>query len=460
MHDVDTIVALSTPPGEAALAVVRVSGPDAARIGSDATGQGGVCLPPRVAKLVSYVDRNDTVLDECLITFFPKNRSYTGEDLIELSLHGNPFIVQRVLEDLVERGCRHAEPGEFTRRAFQNGQLDLSQAEAVADLIHARSERSHRAAQRQLGGAIGQEMSRLTEQVLAIVAHLEAYIDFPEEDLPDEDNDGPIRDLSALCKQLDALIATQKYSALLRDGVKVAIIGEPNVGKSTLINALVGEDRSIVTDIAGTTRDYISARAMIGSWEVELIDTAGLRETTDQVEQIGIERTRAVIKGADLYLIVADVSGVAPVFDPEVACQFQRSNALVILNKVDLLPSGQIQQASSQWDDFLAGIERLPVSLHDLGSVREVRVQLEALLDSLDSTEVSDGVVINARHGSSLKHARQSVASAHRRLLDGELPELVSVELREAIAAFGEVVGNIDNERMLDTLFQNFCIGK
>ena len=273
-------------------------------------------LRPRFAHYASYLDKDGQALDDCIFTYFAAEKSYTGDAMLEIAPHGNPLIVQKILEDLLSRGCRTAEPGEFTRTAFLNGKLDLSQAEAVADLIHARSARGLEVARRQLHGSVGRKISSLTERLLSIQARLEAYIDFPEEDLPAEDEEGPAADLLALSGEVRELIETRRFS-LLHEGVRALIVGMPNAGKSSLINALTGMDRSIVSAQPGRRGDYVSDRVEIGGWCLEILDTAGLRDSGDAIEQMGMARTLELAVSADLFLLVLDLAAPSPTLPAE-----------------------------------------------------------------------------------------------------------------------------------------------
>ncbi|MEM7792697.1 MAG: tRNA uridine-5-carboxymethylaminomethyl(34) synthesis GTPase MnmE, partial [Verrucomicrobiota bacterium] len=301
----DTIVALSTPVGESAIALIRLSGPDCIAIGQAVLGK-DKALKPRHAFFGNYMDINGKPLDDCIVTYFSEGKSYSGEPMLEIAPHGNPRIVQKIIEDLLTRGCRAAEPGEFTRTAFLNGKMDLSQAEAVVDLIRTRSDRGIEIAQRQLHGSVGRKMGDLTNRLIGVMAHLEAYIDFPEEDLPTEDQEGPAKELKGLIAEVEDLIATQHYAALLHEGIKTMIVGSPNVGKSSLINALTGMNRAIVSDVPGTTRDFIASFIMLDQWRIEILDTAGLHESNDVIEQIGIRHTVEQAETADFFLLVLD----------------------------------------------------------------------------------------------------------------------------------------------------------
>ncbi len=411
-------------------------------------------LLPRYAHFSKYFDINGKEIDECVFTLFEQGKSFTGEAMLEIAPHGNPLIVQKIMEDLLERGCRPAEPGEFTRTAFLNGKMDLSQAEAVSDLIRARSDRSLEVAQRQLHGSIGRKMSELTDQLLGIMAHVEAYIDFPEEDLPAEDQEGPARDLRRLIAEISDLIETQHYSALLHEGIKTLIVGEPNVGKSSLINALVGSERAIVSDIPGTTRDFISSFLMLGPWRIEILDTAGLHDAGDAIEEIGIRHTIEQAETADFFLLVLDASLPSPALPPALIDRMTPDNTIVLVNKMDLV-DGQPHAG------FLSQFRHCALSLKTHDGLAAFRDDwLSAIQTGLIRSTASDGVVVNARHAAALSESVRALELAADKLKDAELSELVAADLRDAIGGIGKVVGKVDNERMLDSLFQQFCIGK
>lgn len=448
----DTIVALSTPSGESAIALIRLSGPACSEIAQAVTERNRP-LKYRYATFSKYVDAKGVYVDECVFTLYADGKSFTGEPMLEIAPHGNPLIVQKIVEDLLERGCRPAEPGEFSRTAFLNGKIDLSQAEAISDLIRARSDRSLEVAQRQLHGSVGRKMSELTDKLLSVMAHLEAYIDFPEEDLPAEDQMGPSKDLKDLINEIDDLIETQHYTALLHEGVKTLIIGEPNVGKSSLINALTGSDRAIVSDIPGTTRDFISAFLMLGPWRIEILDTAGLHEASDAIERIGIQHTIEQAETADFFLLVLDSTQPSPALPPALFERMNSNNTIIVENKIDL-------QASAAHTDFMADYTHVRMSLKSNAGTQELRQLWQQKIDAGLPQTNNDGVVVNARHASALKEASVALSQALDKLREDELSELVAADLRDAVDSIGKVVGKVDNERMLDSLFKQFCIGK
>ena len=444
----DTIAALATPVGTSALAVLRVSGPRAAELAVAIFGE----LPPaRLARHADYRDLGGRMLDDVLFTFFAAPNSYSGEDTLEISSHGNPFIAQKILEDLLQRGCRAAEAGEFTKRAFLSGRMDLSQAEAVMDLIHARSERALAVANQQLRGALGRRMDALIQQLLTVLASIEAYIDFPEEDLPPENREHVLEQIRRLQLGTANLLATSHYGEVLRSGVRTVIVGEPNAGKSSLLNRLVGRDRALVSPEPGTTRDYLEELISVGPHALRLVDTAGLNASPTALERRGMEKTLEQAEEADLFLWVIDAAAPLPALPSTLAARMTRENTLAVLNKADL--GGGVGAVPQEF-----GTVRISALRGDgLDSL------IERLVEMADRfrTDVGDEVIaINARHAAALHRARTALQEAEQSLAAVDDIELAASDLRDAMAAFGEIAGKIDNERMLDVLFSTFCIGK
>ena len=448
-YPTDTIAALATPVGTSAIAVVRASGPQAGTLVQAIFGEAPL---PRMARHADYRDATGALVDDVVFTWFAGPHSFTGEDTVEISAHGNPFIAQKILEDLLARGCRPAEPGEFSKRAFLNGRMDLSQAEAVMDLIKARSERALAVANQQLRGALGRQMSDLTARLVAILAQIEAYIDFPDEDLPPEDRRTVLSELDQLLAGTNRLLATSHYGALLRDGIKTVIIGEPNAGKSSLLNRLIGRERALVSPEPGTTRDYLEERLQLSGHWLRLIDTAGLNPMAAALEQRGIEKTFEQAAEADLFLWVIDASMPLPMLPEALAQRLTPRNTIAVFNKSDLSPKvpGVLPQPFAQ------------VSLSALhGTGLDTLLSAAAKLAEAFQTQTGDDLIaINARHASALELARSYLESARAKLNNNTFSELIASDLRSVMTSFGEVAGKIDNERMLDQLFASFCIGK
>jgi tRNA modification GTPase len=445
----DTIAALATPVGTSAIAVVRASGPQAAALVRDIFGEAPT---PRAARHADYRDAGGRLVDDVLFTFFAGPNSFTGEDTLEVSCHGNPFIAQKILEDLFARGCRPAEAGEFSKRAFLNGRMDLSQAEAVMDLIHARSERALAAANQQLRGALGRQMESLISQLVNVLAMIEAYIDFPEDDLPAEDQQALLRQLDLLRRDTNRLLATSHYGAMLRDGIRTVIVGEPNAGKSSLLNRLVGRDRALVSPEPGTTRDYLEERILVGPHALRLVDTAGLNLTPSSLEKRGIDKTLEQAAEADLFLWVLDATRPPPALPPALAGRLSTRNTIAVFNKIDL-PGAHAAKLAQD-------LPHVEISALDGRGLDALQAAVVRLADSFQSAMGEEIIAINARHARALGQAKGCLEAAHSKLAEKTASELVASDLRGAMEAFGEISGKIDNEKILDQLFATFCIGK
>jgi len=443
----DTIAALATPVGTSALAIVRTSGPRSLALVTEIFAEDPL---PRAAQHADYKDASGRLVDDVLFTYFAAPNSFTGEDTLEISCHGNPFIAQKILEDLLARGCRPAEAGEFSKRAFLNGRMDLSQAEAVMDLIHARSERALAAANQQLRGALGRHMETLISQLVNVLAQVEAYIDFPDEDLPAENRQAVLRQLDGLTEAARRLLATNHYGALLREGVKTVIVGAPNAGKSSLLNQLVGRERALVSPEPGTTRDYLEECIAIGPHWLRLIDTAGLNSAPSSLEKRGIDKTFEQAGSADLFLWVLDSTLPTAELPPILFTRMTPANTIAVLNKDDL-PS--VARATLPFPAISLS------ALHGAG-LEALQAQIVKLAETFRVETGDDLIAINARHASALGQAISCLASARQKLADELFSELLASDLRGALDAFGQISGKIDNERMLDQLFANFCIGK
>ncbi len=446
MQHESTILALATPLGTGALATLRMSGARAHEIFSICAG--GKKLSPRMATFCRLYDTQGHVLDEVVATYFAAPASFTGEDVVEISCHGGMLVVRRLMERLLTSGARMAEAGEFSQRAFENGKLDLTQAEAIMDVIAAGSDLALRAAQNQLGGAISERVSELIDQLLHTLAHLEAYIDFPEEDISPESMESLSQGLTALRHGIQQLLSTADEGRLLREGVRTAIIGAPNAGKSSLLNCLLGFQRAIVSDIAGTTRDTIEERVNIGGLSLRLIDTAGIHESSDAIERAGMERSHQARQEADLVLHVIDGSMPASTL---IDLPATRAAHILIINKCD-------EALHPDWKN-----KPKQEAIHFSCRTEQGRAELEARITALflqQERETDSYAAINLRHRQALELAESHLQAAEVSIKAGDSPEFSSLELRDALEALGSIAGKVDTEELLGVIFSQFCLGK
>jgi tRNA modification GTPase len=437
----DTIAAISTPFGEGAIAVLRMSGPRACEMAATVfEGRSPVAqMRPRVQHFGTIRDDGQK-LDDVLLTVFRAPHSYTGEDVVEIAGHGGVLVARRVLEVLLRAGARSAEPGEFTQRAYLNGKMDLTQAEAVMDLISAQTDLALQAASEQLAGRLGERIHALRESVVGLLANVEAFIDFPDEDIDPDTGDVLLRKLDAVRGEIDTLLSTAERGKVLREGVRTVIYGAPNVGKSSLLNVLLGQERAIVSPRPGTTRDVIEEVINLRGLPLRLIDTAGVRESDDEIEQAGMERTRRQVELADLVLHVVDASA-EPV---------ERENgALFVLNKSDL---GE----HASW----RGVEGVRISCLKGEGIEALADAVVARVSGGAGVQRDWSLAINARHADCLRRARSFADAARGALTDGLSPEFIAEELRGALDAVGEIVGKADSDEILGKIFSTFCIGK
>lgn len=451
----DTIAAIATPLGEGGVGIVKLSGDQALPIAQQIfkPAHGRKKFKPRYLHFGYVVQpETDQPIDEVLVAYMPAPHSYTCQDVIEIQAHGGIVPLQAILQSVLSLGARLAEPGEMTLRAFVNGRLDLTQAEAVLDVIHAKTEAGLRLATRQLGGTLSGQVSQIRQQLINVLAYLEATIDFVDEDIPLEDVSPSLQEARIEIKKL---IATAAHGLIYRQGVRAAIVGKPNVGKSSLLNALLRGERAIVTDIPGTTRDTLEETANIGGIPLVLVDTAGIRtKPGDAVEQIGIDRSRAALAQADLALMVVDRSQELTEADWEIEKLVQGKPALLILNKTDL-PQGQPVPAA-----FLPDMPRVPLSaltgqgLDDLETIILAQITGGRIITS------DTPVVSNPRHKALLIQAAEHTQAAIEAHHEGISPDLVSIDVREAVDALGEITGETATEDLLNTIFSKFCIGK
>ena len=441
----DTIAAIATAPGRGGVGVVRVSG---ASLGAFAFELCGREPKPRTARFTRFLDAEERVIDEGILLYFSAPASFTGEDVLELQGHGGPVVMQMLLERCLQLGARLAEPGEFTRRAFLNGKLDLAQAESVADLIEASTAAAARSAVRSLSGRFSEEVHRIVDALIDLRMLVEATLDFPEEEIDFLESARALPRLDAIRAQVEELLDRARQGALLRSGLNVVLVGEPNVGKSSLLNQLAGEDRAIVTEIAGTTRDALRETIQIEGIPLHIIDTAGLRETFDTVERIGIERTWREIERADVILRLVDAVQGEP-SDDDIDRRLPPSvQRITVVNKIDLvgLAAGRSE---------VAGRIRLQVSARSGEGVELVRQALLRIAGWHAHGE--DVILARERHLTALRKALAHVIEAGGQL--GAL-ELFAEELRLAQEQLGEITGEFTADELLGVIFSRFCIGK
>lgn len=458
----DTIAALATAPGAGAIAVIRLSGPNAITIaatvfkgvnGKDITKQKSHTLH------LGYIEDDNKVYDQVLVSIFKGPNSYTGENIVEISCHGSQYIQQQILQLLLRKGARMAQAGEFTLRAFVNGKLDLSQAEAVADLIASDNEASHQIAMQQMRGGFSNEIAKLREELLNFASLIELELDFSEEDVEFADRSQFKDLLNRIEFVLKRLIDSFAVGNVIKNGIPVAIVGEPNVGKSTLLNALLNEERAIVSDIAGTTRDTIEDEMVIGGIGFRFIDTAGIRETTDVVESIGIKKTFEKITQAQvvIYLapFVADNSTLSNVVTEleKIKNQYPQKTLVVLANKKDLYTDSQIEEIEQTIPDVLL------ISAKNNDGVDALKAKLLSFVNT-GALINNETIVTNSRHYDALLKALEEIQKVQYGMRANLPADLMAIDIRQALYYFGEITGQVTNDELLGNIFANFCIGK
>ncbi len=450
-----TIAAISTAKGVGGIGVIRISGDDAIKIASK------VFVPfnnsTKVIDMKGYtakygkVVKNGEVIDEAVLLIFRAPYSYTGEDVAEISCHGGLFVTREVLRAVLDEGAVLAGPGEFTKRAFLNGKVDLSQAESVMDIISARSRRANRIAQNQRDGVLSKKINALKEKLLEISASLSVWADFPEEDIPEVDSENLASDLKEVQNGISKLI--KNYDKVLTDGVKTVIIGRPNVGKSTLMNLISGCEKSIVTDIAGTTRDMVEETVMVGDIPLLLVDTAGIRETDDVVEKIGVGRAKKSINDSDLNILILDASQPLTAEDLEIMRLCDASKTIVVLNKIDLGMKINLNDLS----DFSGKI--VEMSALNYEGEEEFRAMLQKVV-AVSEVEPSEALISNERQFTAMKRALEMVSSAAEDLKSGITLDAVTVLIQNAASELMSLTGENVNVETVNRIFSKFCVGK
>ncbi len=464
----DTIVALATPSGAGAIAIIRISGPDAIIIGDSVfqSIKGKDLTKQKTHTLhLGHIIDGDKILDEVLVSIFKGTNSYTGENTIEISCHGSTYIQQQIIQLLLRRGCRMANAGEFTLRAFLNGKLDLSQAEAVADLISSDNEASHQIAMQQMRGGFSNEIAKLREELLNFASLIELELDFAEEDVEFADRTQFKELLNRIEFVLKRLIDSFAVGNVIKNGIPVAIVGEPNVGKSTLLNALLNEERAIVSEIAGTTRDTIEDELVIGGIGFRFIDTAGIRETKDVVESIGIKKTFEKIEQAQVVLFLID--SLQLIIDNEnklkieiekIKNQFPLKPLIVVINKLDTL-DGEQKEILSEKLSIINYQLSIKISAKQNIGIEELKNQLLSFVNT-GALRNNETIVTNTRHYDSLLKALEEINKVNFGLQTNLSSDLMAIDIKEALYHFGMITGQVTNDELLGNIFANFCIGK
>ncbi len=457
----DTIIALSTPQGEGAIGVIRLSGPKAIDMVDE--NFAGANLIKSEANTVHYgkiKNKNGEIIDECLATIFRAPRSYTKEDVVEISCHGSSYIIQKIIELFLSQGARAANPGEFTLRAFLNGQLDLAQAEAVADLIASKTESQHQLAINQMRGGVSKMIGQLRQQLIEFASLIELENDFGEEDVEFADRQG-LKDLvNKILKIILELQSTFQYGNAVKEGFAVAIIGAPNVGKSTLLNALLNEDRAIVSDIAGTTRDVVEDSIQIDGILFRFLDTAGLRETTDKIESIGIEKTKEEVAKARIIIFVAEIEEdhLQIVNAYKEIPILNKQSSIIILNKADAFHTCHSYDVEEAVSTLTNRTPCIAISAKEKTHIDKLKKQLVEI--AKNSKTQASTILSNTRHFAALNETKNSLEAVITGL-DNQVPsDLVAMDIRHALHHLGEISGEISTDDLLESIFSNFCIGK
>lgn len=466
MHHNDTICALSTPQGSGAIGVIRISGPEAINMvhflfeGRNLEIQKGQSL-----HFGKFVDDNE-IIDEVLVSLFKAPNSYTGEDIVEISCHGSSYILTRVLNALINRGARLAKPGEFTMRAFSNGKMDLAQAEAVADLIASESKAAHHLALNQMRGGFSEKINQLREELIHFTSLIELELDFSEEDVEFADRDDLKALVNHLIEVINGLIDSFSTGNALKNGIPVAIIGQPNVGKSTLLNALLNEDKAIVSEIAGTTRDSIEDEVKIGGVSFRFIDTAGIRETEDIVENIGIKRTYQMLDKATVILYLVDIVEDSATMISESVLAIQKrieasdKTLILLANKIDKLQVSEHVIPKALNDKIPEGIKTIFLSTGQKQNIQGLEAALKALAEE-KLKGANEVLVSNARHYEALKKAGEALQRVADGLEQNITGDFLAMDIRQSLFYLGEITGTIEIDRdILGSIFSKFCIGK
>ena len=449
----ETIAAISTPPGVGGIGIIRISGDNALNVAKRIfKAKNKSEIKPFTIRFGYVVDENQNALDQVLVSYFKSPKSYTGEDVIEINCHGGNVSTREILELVLKNGARLAEPGEFTKRAFLNGKLDLTQAEAVIELINSKSDKESKASYKQLEGLLGAKIKEIKQGIIDLLVDIEANIDYPEYDIEEVRRERIYNVLSTNVSKLETLEKSFESGKILRDGVSTVIIGKPNVGKSSLLNRLVKEDRAIVTEIAGTTRDTIEEYITIRGIPLKLVDTAGIHETDDIVESIGVNKSKKAIDESELVLLMLDATRELSKEDEELLEATKNKKRIILINKIDadkkinkdMFKSDKVIEMSTK---TLAGIEELEETIEEMFNISELNIENEI-------------VITNVRHKNLIHKAAEEIKNAIVSIKNGLPIDMLSIDLQEALQNLGEITGESISEEVVKGIFAKFCVGK
>ena len=455
----DTIAAIATAPGEGGIGIIRISGEKSLQVAQSIfKSKSGKMIKDYNARTLIYgtVVDNEKVIDEVLVAYMKGPNSYTAEDVIEINCHGGFISVKKILELILSKGVKLAEAGEFTKRAFLNGRIDLSQAEAIIDVIKSKTDMAHEVAQSQLEGSLAKKIKDLRMNVTEVLAHLEVSIDFAEEDVEEITYQTLEEKALELRNEIKKLYDTAESGKILRDGLKTVIVGKPNVGKSSLLNSILGENRAIVTDIAGTTRDVIEEFVNIKGIPLKIVDTAGIRETEDVVEKIGVEKSRESFSTADLVIMVLDASRKLSEEDMEILESLKNKKTIVLLNKMDLEPQIELEKI----EEFVNSEDIIKISALKHQGIEELQDKIEAMVYHGSVKNSSNLMITNSRHKDALFKAYESINDAISAIEQRMPYDFIEVDFKNIWDYLGYINGDTVREDLLDTIFANFCIGK
>ena len=455
----DTIAAIATAPGEGGIGIIRISGEKSLQVAQSIfKSKSGKMIKDYNARTLIYgaVVDNEKVIDEVLVAYMKGPNSYTAEDVIEINCHGGFISVKKILELILSKGVRLAEAGEFTKRAFLNGRIDLSQAEAIIDVIKSKTDMAYEVAQSQLEGSLAKKIKDLRMNVTEVLAHLEVSIDFAEEDVEEITYQTLEEKALELRNEIKKLYDTAESGKILRDGLKTVIVGKPNVGKSSLLNSILGENRAIVTDIAGTTRDVIEEFVNIKGIPLKIVDTAGIRETEDVVEKIGVEKSRESFSTADLVIMVLDASRKLSEEDMEILESLKNKKTIVLLNKMDLEPQIELEKI----EEFVNSEDIIKISALKHQGIEELQDKIEAMVYHGSVKNSSNLMITNSRHKDALFKAYESINDAISAIEQRMPYDFIEVDFKNIWDYLGYINGDTVREDLLDTIFANFCIGK